>query len=67
MPCPVHRYHIDGKEIDEIPSFPPHDWAPCTSDDAWDEQDGQMHVSAMAVVALLCGVLGLGLGYLIWN
>lgn len=59
----MNRYHIDGNEI---PSFPPADWAPGASDDAW-EQDGQMHVSAMAVVAMLCLVLGLVLGYLIWS
>lgn len=56
------RYHID-----DIPAFPPTDWAPVTSDDAWEEQDGQMHMSAMAVIALLSLVLGLGLGYLIWS
>lgn len=54
----------------EIPVFPPHDWADPPSGaecNEWVDDAGPMHVSAMAVVALLCLALGIGMGYLLWG
>lgn len=55
----ANRYQIDMPQ-------PPHDWADPPSEWEYDVNDG-MHVSAMAIVALLAMALGLGLGYLIWS
>jgi hypothetical protein len=61
-----HRYHIDSNDM---PSFPPADWAPAQSDDwdDWDNDEGPMHISAIAILSMLGWLVGIGMGWLIWS